>query len=153
MKTFIHNGHTIELYTGIDELPVTRFQAYNRFLLVDAGIGSDLNDVDRHIGVIRQFIGKGDKVNADKELMNLRQNIAFIVEGVSPAMMAFVPLIYKLDGEQISDLSDEGVKRVIALLGEKRISLGVIRLFFQEVKKNWKANWRSFTRKPRTVQS
>ena len=41
--------HKVELYDSIEDLPMMRFHKYNKMLLVDAGIGSDLNDFDRHI--------------------------------------------------------------------------------------------------------
>lgn len=49
MKECIINKHNVVLYDSIDELPMLRFHKYNKMLLVDAGVGSDLSDFDRHI--------------------------------------------------------------------------------------------------------
>lgn len=153
MKTIKVNGHTLELYTGIDELPITRFNAYNRYLLVDAGIGSDMNDVDRHIGAIRRFLGSKDIASADKELMNMRQNLAFVIGGVSPRMMAFVPLIATMNGRERNDLSDEGVRATLEELGQKGLTVGKLFGLMVEVKKKWNRSWRSFFQSRRTARN
>ena len=49
MKTVKIGERTVEIYDAIDELPMLRFHKYNKMLLVDAGIGSDLQDFDTHI--------------------------------------------------------------------------------------------------------
>ena len=48
MKELKLAGHKVRLYDSIEELPICRFHAYNRMLLIDAGIGSDINDFDAH---------------------------------------------------------------------------------------------------------
>ena len=48
MKTAKIGGHEVELYDGIDTLPVLRFHAFNKMMLIDSGIGSDLSDFDAH---------------------------------------------------------------------------------------------------------
>lgn len=55
MKTLKLAGKTIEVYDDIENLPVTRFHKYNKMLLVDAGIGSDIADFDKHISRIAAF--------------------------------------------------------------------------------------------------
>ena len=49
MKTVQIKGMSVEIYDSIEDLPILRFHKYNKMLLVDAGVGSDLADFDRHI--------------------------------------------------------------------------------------------------------
>ena len=49
MKTVKIGERTVEIYDAIDELPMLRFHKYNKMLLVDAGIGSYLQDFETHI--------------------------------------------------------------------------------------------------------
>ena len=53
------NKHTVEIYDSIDELPIQRFQKYNKFLLIDSGVGSDLQDVLNHIDRAKIYIKAG----------------------------------------------------------------------------------------------
>ena len=56
--------HDVMLYTSIDELPMERFHRYNKMLLIDAGIGSDITAFDAHIEKVVRYIQKGDRENA-----------------------------------------------------------------------------------------
>ena len=72
MKEVELNGHKVRLYDSIDDLPIVRFHRYNRMLLVDAGIGAEIGDLDNHLERVVRYIRKGDNENATKELENMR---------------------------------------------------------------------------------
>lgn len=112
MKEIVANGHIIKLYDSIDEMPIVNFQKYNKFILIDSGLGSDIDSVDSHLVNLVKLI-KTDKVKASRELQNLRQTMHMIVSGISPKYLAFAALIYSIDGEVITDLSDDNLKNVL----------------------------------------
>ena len=111
-------GHRVTLYTSIEELPMARFHKYNKYLLVDAGIGSDMQAVDGHISRVVQYIKDGKREEAGRELENLRQNFYMIMSETNPRQMSFACLVKELDGEVCDDLSDEGLQRVCAKLSD-----------------------------------
>jgi len=127
------NGHTLKLYDSIEELPVVNFQRFNRYALIDAQIGSDLEDVDVKLTRIAKFIGAGDKANAAEELNNLRQNIYFVQQDISPRQSAFVSFIAEIDGEKVTDLSDDNVKAIYAQLNETPV--GWLTRMYERLKK------------------
>ena len=49
MKKVKLGGHKVEIYDSIDELPMVRFHKYSKMLMVDAGVGSDINDFDAFV--------------------------------------------------------------------------------------------------------
>ena len=110
--------HTVSLYTSIDELPMERFHRYNKMLLVDAGIGSDMAAFDAHIEKVVRYIRNGDTDNAAKEMENMRQNVYVIQTEQSPANLSFAVLVREIDGKACDDLSDEGLERVRAMLSD-----------------------------------
>ena len=117
MKDLTLNGHQVRIYDSIDELPIVRFHRYNRMLLVDAGIGSDISDFDGHIERVVRYIKKGDNENAAKELDNMRQNVYMIMSGQSVNDLSFACLVESIDGERCDDLSPEGLTKVVEMLG------------------------------------
>jgi len=141
------NNHEIEVYDSIDELPITRFHAFNRYLLIDAGVGSDLNDFDSHIVALLRFLEKSDLESAKKEIMNMRQNIAFVFDQQSPRLNAFVPLIRSIDGKLVSDLSEQGVQSVLQLLSENNVSAGTVARWVEDAKKKLRRSLIYFSRK------
>ena len=113
MKTIILNKKVIKLYDSIDELPIVNFQKYNKYLLIDSGIGSDVDDVDAHIIRIAKFIKGNDSKKALQELQNMRQNMHMINSAISPRYLAFAALIHSIDGKEITDLSDDNLKAIL----------------------------------------
>ena len=116
MKTIQTPKHRVEIYDSIDSLPILRYQAFNKMLLVDAGIGSDLSDWDAHVERVIRFIMSDDKDSAIKELTNLRQNIYLAINGINPRGMAFAAMVKSIDGVEYDDLTTEGLTKVLNIL-------------------------------------
>lgn len=112
MKKVVINGKELLLYDSIDELPIVNFQKYNKYLLIDSGVGSDIDDIDRHIVKIAKYI-KSDRNLALRELQNMRQNFYMIASAVSPKHLAFAALIHSIDGEIVTDLSDTNLQAIL----------------------------------------
>lgn len=122
MKTVVIRNHTLKLYDAIDEMPIVNFQKYNKCLLLDAGIGSDIDSVDKHIINIAKYINSNNKEFAIQELQNMRQNMFMIVSNISPKYLAFAALIHSIDGKEQKDLSDDNLRDIIAMLNEAPFS-------------------------------
>lgn len=139
MKTVKINNHELKLYDSIDEIPIVNFQKYNKYIIVDSGLGSDIDSVDEHLVNLAKLI-KSDKDKAQQELQNLRQTMHLIVSGISPNYLAFAALIHSIDGKVVEDLSDENLKSIIEKLQKAKHSMIVSLLLW--VKKNWPQNLR-----------
>ena len=118
MKTVKIGKHTVELYDTIEELPVTRFHKYQKRLLVDCGIGSTIEDFDKHIEKARRFLMFNDPANAQKELENLRQCVFMVQAALSPQHLAFACLVVSIDGTKCEDLTDDSLKNVVDILAD-----------------------------------
>ena len=110
------NGHKVRLYDSIDDLPIVRFHRYNRMLLVDAGIGAEIGDLDNHLERVVRYIRKGDNENATKEIENMRQNVYMVMAEQNTKHLSFACLVDSIDGVQQTDLSPDGLVKVIELL-------------------------------------
>jgi len=106
------NGHKIVFYNNIEELPIKRYHKFNKLLLIEANIGSTVADVDRHLHKAMLLVGAKRNEDAMTELQNLRQNIIFVQNSVSPTSLAFAALIKEMDGEPCNDLTDEALKKI-----------------------------------------
>lgn len=130
-----HNSHTVELYDSIEDLPITRNHKFNKYLMMDAGLGSDMDSVDKHIGELMVMNQKGDKAFVHNKLVNLRQNIYFIMQNVSPKMLAFAVLVKTIDGKEYNDISENGLQKVVDILGNKGFIFKSVVLWLDECKK------------------
>lgn len=113
MKSLLINKKIVRIYDSIDEMPIINFQKYNKYLLIDSGIGSDADDIDAHIIKIAKFIKANNSKKALQELQNMRQNMYMVNSEISPKYLAFAALIYSIDGKEVNDLSDDGLKKLL----------------------------------------
>lgn len=118
MKTVKIGTHTVEMYDAIDELPMARFHKYQKYILIDSGIGSTIEDFDRRIEKARRFCMLNDAANAQKELENMRQCVYMIENGLSPKHLSFACLVFAIDGQQCVDLSDDALQKIVATFAD-----------------------------------
>lgn len=113
MKSLLINKKIVRVYDSIDEMPIVNFQKYNKYLLIDSGIGSDADDIDAHIVKIAKFIKANNNKKALQELQNMRQNMYMVNNEISPKYLAFAALIHSIDGKEVNDLSDDGLRKLL----------------------------------------
>lgn len=140
MRTERIGGHKVSFYDGdISELPVVRYYAFQKYLLIDAGIGSTIEDIDRHMQRIAIYNEKKMPDKVALEIANLRQSIIFATQGISPGSMAFVPLIHEFNGNLHTDISDSGNKALFDMIN-KQTSVATLKKLVDMVKKKWRKN-------------
>ena len=110
--------HTVEMYDAIDELPIVRFHKYQKLLLIDAGVGSDIVAFDQRTEKMRRYLMDGKVDHAKQELENLRQSVFMIQNEISPKHRAFAVLITKIDGRECNDLADDALDRLTRELND-----------------------------------
>lgn len=108
--------HTVKMFDAIDELPIVRFHRYQKMLLIDAGVGSDIEAFDQRIEKVRRYLMAGKPDKAGQELDNLRQTVFMIQNEISPRNLAFAVLVAEVDGQRCEDLSEDGLRKTLARL-------------------------------------
>ena len=122
MVTYEIGKHKVEMYDGIEELPIVRFHKYQKLLLIEAGIGSDLSALDNRLDKARRFLADGKADKAQQELENLRQCVNFIQQGINPKQLAFAVLVKSIDGKDCDDISDDALNAVLKKLNDSPVS-------------------------------
>lgn len=121
MTTVKIGTHTVEMYDAIDELPIARFHKFQKYLLVESGIGSTIQDFDKRIEKMRRYCMLKDSDNAQKELENLRQCVYMIQNGLSPRHLAFACLVFAIDGVKCVDISDDALQKIVETFADSPI--------------------------------
>lgn len=133
MKTITLGKHRVTVYDSIDELPIKRFHAYNKMLLIDAGIGGTLAEFDAHIQKAMSYARSKTPEMAVVELDNLRQCVYMIMQGVSPRHLAFACLVSEIDGKKCDDIAEDSLKQVAEILADASVT--ELATSLEEVKK------------------
>jgi len=132
--------HTVEFYDSIDSLPFDRFNSFNKFVMLDAELGSDVIAFDQKISKIFQFLGKEMTKEATGELYNLRNTYHNIMTENNVRGLAFACLIRKIDDEKIEDYSIENMKSILKKLSGWGLEIGHVKESNDSIKKNLNRN-------------
>jgi len=134
--------HKVVMYDSIEELPIVRFQKYNKMLMLDAGLGSDVSALDGHLARVSEYIKANDLANAATEIDNLRQTLYNVQNGLTPHFLSLIPLMAEVDGQAVDDLSDDGLKAVYERL--KDVTFGRYEEAAREVKKKIEEEFKAY---------
>lgn len=118
--TQILNKHKVVFYDNIEDLPISQFHRYGKYLLVEGGIGDNIADIDAHITRIAEFLGR-DNAKAHQELLNLRRCLYNVATEQDVSHKAVLCLVRSVDGEEWKDFSDSGIHELYLKLREERL--------------------------------
>ena len=127
------------LYTDIEQLPADRFSKVNKFWMLNDELGSSFQDIDT-IHITRIALSLHDKDKAKKVLDNLRVLIYNIINEVNPQSLSFACMIYSIDGIELTDLSEENLKKVIKYLSDKGLTIDILKKKVKRLEKEFMLN-------------
>lgn len=135
MKTIDFKKHKIEIYSSIEDLPIKRYQKFNKFLMIDNEVGSTFEDYDVRTQKTIELLSKDLKNEAIMELENRRQAVFNAYNEYTPKGFAFALLVTKINDEEYKDYSIDGLEKILAKLDEIGFSFYLLSENVQEVKK------------------
>jgi hypothetical protein len=103
------------LHNDIDQLPVEQWNRVNKFWMLHDDLGANFEDIDK-LHISRLYMSMNDPAKLKKEIDNLRILIHNILNDINPLDLSFAALIHSINGEKITDYSDENLKRIIKRL-------------------------------------
>jgi hypothetical protein len=114
------------MYDDIEQLPIERFNKANKFWMLSDNLGNSFEDIDK-VHLSRLFLIAGDKEKAVKEINNLRVLVYNIINETHPDQLAFASLIHSVNGKEVTDISDEGLRVLLKMLSDKGLSIGEVK--------------------------
>ena len=141
-ELILHKGLTrtkVLLYTDIDQLPADRFSKVNKFWMLNDELGSSFEDIDR-IHITRIILSLHDKDKAKKVLDNMRVLIYNIINEVNPESLSFACMIHSIDGVELTDLSDENLKKTIKYLSDRGLTIDTLKKKVKRSEKEFTLN-------------
>lgn len=116
------NGKQIEFYDSIDDMPIVKFHRFNKMMLIDSGIGSDLTDITDHIEKIGRYIELNDKQNGKQQLNNLRQSLYMVSNELNVKHLSLMVMIKTIDGKEMKDISTKNLEKLLKMFENKKKS-------------------------------
>ena len=136
-----HGTIKIEAFESLQDLNAFRFNLYNKYLIIDSGIGSDVNAIYKRIGLAINKIDKKPK-DAKVELRNMATAIDNVWNNVSPELLCFCAFIKKIDGRIITnkDLTETSILQINKQVIDSGLPMGKVWGFLEYVKKKFTMN-------------
>ena len=150
MKDININGHIIEMYDSIEDMPITRYNAFNRYSIIDSGLGNTFADVDQKITETIGLVNSDAKDKAIQSLMNMRQSYYFLFENIDPKSSSFICMIKSIDGKPNDDISENGILKTREILIRTKITRAMMITLLSELKKKLIASLKSIFQSLRT---
>lgn len=133
MQTLTHNGRQIRYYTDIDEFPAGRRSVLTQHQLEAAEFPTNPIELGEKLGAIMTAYNDDRKQEGHIMMQNLYLGIQAIADNYNPTELSFGALIHDVDGVPVTDLSADGLRK---LLRELEIPLSTIQRITEDVKKN-----------------
>lgn len=146
MRDININGHLIELYDSIEDMPITRYNSFNRYSIIDSGLGNTFADVDQKITETIGLLNSDQKEKAVQSLLNMRNTYYFMFENIDPKCNSFLCMIKSIDGVPNDDISENGLLKAKGRLLKTKISRQMIVTLLGEIKKKLMMSLKSIFR-------
>lgn len=129
----------IKFYNSSEELPIKRFQKFNKYIMITSDVGGDFGDFSARIDRITQYINSDLKDEALREIVNFRQSLFNGLNDISTSNMALACLVKSIDGVPTKSTSDEELNGIIEILDKAGFTKAESDIMTMDVKK--KSKW------------
>lgn len=122
MLELTKGDHKIRLYASAEELPIKRYSKFQKYALIESGIGADIAAIGKHFGKLFEFLTFKMQEESLSEAKNLYYTFFSMLEELNVPGLAFACLVHSIDGEPLTDLTEENLLRVVETLSGFGIS-------------------------------
>jgi hypothetical protein len=120
---------------SIKELPIDRYSEFQKYLLQDSGMGSDIESVARHFEKIDIFLAANKVQEAINERTNQHFNFFFMLNQINITHLSFAVLVSSITDQPITDYSETALLTVSKQLGKQGFTHEQLVEILEDVKK------------------
>ncbi len=98
----------IELYENSKEMPIDRWQEFQKLTMKHIGIGSTIEDFNSHFSILHECLANGKSEEAIQEMKNVFQGYFNAVNKVSLWSYLIAPFVKSINGNEykVDDLNN-----------------------------------------------
>lgn len=128
-------NHEIEIYDSIQNLPILRFQKFNKYQMIASEVGNDFLDYEKRTEQALKFLKSGMINEAIQELNNRRQAVWNAYNEFTPLGRAFAVLVRRIDNVKYEEYSPDDLDRILLHLNNIGVDVETSLNQLKEVKK------------------
>jgi hypothetical protein len=130
----------LTFYDSIETLPIKRYQLVQKYSLIDAGIGSTLNDVMTKFAKFDQFLEVGDLESLSIERENMLININYMLNEKNTTGYLLASMIKTINGNTV-DVNDDTIDELVDMLERSDIEFKDVKEISDNQKKSLIASY------------
>lgn len=135
MKTTEINGVIVKTYDNPEELPMRRYQRFNKFLMIENEVGSTFEDYKKRSEQEIAYLRNGMIQEAIQELSNRTQMVYNAFMEYSPKGRAMAILVHSIGGTIYKDYTASGLDAILDDLENIGLSQKIATEIVDETKK------------------
>jgi hypothetical protein len=125
MHEIILKRQSVRLYAEIEEMPIRRYNVFNKYLFIDSEVGSDLTDLNKRLSNLAMCAENKEKLA--RAIDNLYMLFGFLEKEVNVKQLAFASLVQGIGTEDCFDISAEGLKRTLQRLSDLGLTQAILK--------------------------
>jgi hypothetical protein len=129
------------LFDSIKELTADRYHELNKLMMLDFGVGSDINSVAEHFSRFHTLLSSGKVDEATQEAKNLHNNFYYIIQGINIRSFCFAAMIKEINGKSVFGFSQQEISERIDKLCQMGLKQTDVQDIVDDVKKNLSRNF------------
>jgi hypothetical protein len=110
--------HEIEIYDSIQNLPILRFQKFNKYQMIASDIGCDFSDYEQRTKKALAFLQKNMVPEAMQELSNRRQLVFNAFNESNPNSRSFAVLVKRIDKQKFVEYAPNDLDLIMQKLND-----------------------------------
>ncbi len=134
MITIKNERGTIEMYDEPDDMPQDIWHLFNKFLMQDSGIGSTIQDFDKHLFKLDNYLKAKKFAESIQERKNLHLSVFNNLMGINFESLSFACLIKSIDGKDVKIENDDDAE-IVSKQANKIVSHKEVQNYVLNVKK------------------
>ena len=119
----------------IESIPYYNWHRAQRFIILDAGLGSNTADILKRINNINTHLTNERKEDAMQEVQNMTLGVFSALEGIDYESMTFACLVSDINGVHYKIGTDNEVKIVSDMVKATGITILEVQSYLQDLKK------------------
>lgn len=132
----LKSGNYFKIHESQKQLPINRYTDFQKYVLQDAGVGSTIEDIDKHFKMLDTFLSADQMDDARRERYNLHIGLYLQINKINIEHISFACLIHSINDKELTDFSEGHLKQVCRELGEMGLTQDAVADILKGLKKN-----------------